>query len=97
MPISSLCLSSVRRKHVGGIKAALLVTRAASLQSSLEQSTKLLLMNKHENVIHNYAEKNTNELHPLEKNVYALGLLFSGDKLKAADIQSQVKRCSVLQ
>lgn len=91
MSVLSLCLSSVRRKNVSDIKAALLVTRAASLQSSLEQSTKSLLLNKHDRVIHHYAEKNISELHPLEKNVYALGLLFSGDKLKAADVQSQVK------
>ena len=30
-------------------------------------------------------------LHPLEKNVYALGLLFSGEIKDALDVQSQVK------
>jgi hypothetical protein len=30
------------------------------------------------------------ELHPLEKNVYALGLLFSGEKEQAINVQSQV-------
>jgi hypothetical protein len=30
------------------------------------------------------------ELHPLEKNVYALGLLFSGKKEQAINVQSQV-------
>lgn len=80
-----------RRQHVHSLNTVLLITRAASLHSALEESTKLLLANRHEGVIHCFHERGEkNELHPLEKNVYALGLLFSGDKLKAADVQSQV-------
>ena len=63
------------------------------LQSSLESSTRLLLSNQRENVIACFKERGASDmdvLHPLEKNIYALGLLFNGEIKEALEVQSQV-------
>jgi hypothetical protein len=56
----------------------------------------MLLANQHEDVVSCFkdrGDRNIDELHPLEKNVYALGLLFSGEKEQAMKVQSQVIQC----
>jgi hypothetical protein len=69
------------------------ISETTTLHDSLESSTKMLLANRHEDVVSCFkdrGDRNMDELHPLEKNVYALGLLFSGEKEQAINVQSQV-------
>jgi hypothetical protein len=69
------------------------ISESTTLHNSLESSTKMLLANRHEDVVSCFkdrGDRNMDELHPLEKNVYALGLLFSGKKEQAINVQSQV-------
>jgi hypothetical protein len=69
------------------------ISETTTLHNSLESSTKMLLANRHEDVVSCFkdrGDRNMDELHPLEKNVYALGLLFSGKKEQAINVQSQV-------
>lgn len=69
------------------------ITETTTLHHSLESSTKMLLANQHENVVTCFksrGDRSMDELHPLEKNVYALGLLFTGEKEQALNVQSQV-------
>ena len=63
------------------------------MHTSLELSAELLLQNRPNDVILRFkqrADKDIDELHPLEKNLYALGLLFNGDVPKALEVQTQV-------
>lgn len=72
------------------------ISETTTLHNSLESSTKLLLANRHEDVVSCFkarGDRNMDELHPLEKNVYSLGLLFSGEKEQAVHVQSQVIQC----
>lgn len=72
------------------------ISETTTLHNSLESSTKMLLANRHEDVVSYFkarGDRNMDELHPLEKNVYSLGLLFSGEKEHALDVQSQVIQC----
>lgn len=68
------------------------------LQASLESSVELLLQYRPDDVVSCFKErgnKNMDDLHPLEKNVYALGLLFSGDLEQSLDMQTQVSSTSM--
>lgn len=64
------------------------------LQSSLESSTRLLLSNQRDSLISCFKERGATDmdsLHPLEKNLYALGLLFNGEIKDALEVQTQVR------
>jgi hypothetical protein len=72
------------------------ISETTTLHHSLESSTKMLLSYRHEDVVSCFkdrGDRNMDELHPLEKNVYALGLLFGGEKEQALTVQSQVIQC----
>lgn len=71
----------------------MLKIHVAPLHSSIESSVQLLFQNRPNDVISRFKEKgdsNMGELHPLEMNVFALGLLFSGNIEESIAIQSQV-------
>ena len=71
---------------------------APLLQVSIESSIELLLQYRPDDVVSCFKERgnrNMDDLHPLEKNVYALGLLFSGDLEQSLDIQTQVSSKSL--
>ena len=99
--MSRLLTRTLRHHGVTGSLAKSLhrkMSEAPLLQVSIESSIELLLQYRPDDVVSCFKErgnKNMDDLHPLEKNVYALGLLFSGDLEQSLDIQTQVLSTSL--
>lgn len=94
--MSNLAMRILRHHGVTrsvGTKLRLKMICVAPLHTSLESSVQLLLQNRPDDVVSCFKErgdKDMDDLHPLEKNVYALGLLFSGDTKQSLAVQTQV-------
>ena len=91
--MSLLPRALLRQRSIVSVGRSSFRSNIASLHTSLELSAELLLQNRPNDVILRFkqrADKDIDELHPLEKNLYALGLLFNGDVPKALEVQTQV-------